>query len=101
MNLSNTPSVPAETRGAFATQPEPDWCVLVLWADDTEKDLKGIWGPYTDLLTAEVALAELQQWPLDGRWDVRRLNKLVAQASANPPNSNQLWAWRNSNTVVA
>lgn len=94
VNLSNTPSI--STVNTLVTQPEPDWCVLVLWADDTEKDLKGIWGPFTDTYHVEQALAELQQWPLDGRWDVRRLNKFVARKAGNPPNTAGLWTWQNA-----
>lgn len=95
MNLSNTPSI-SSTVSTLTTAPEPDWCVLVLWADDTEKDLKGIWGPFTDTYHVEQALSELQQWPLDGRWDVRRLNKFVARKAGNPPNTAGLWTWQNS-----
>ncbi len=61
---------------------EPDWHVLVLWADDSESDLKGIWGPYSTVDLVSAALEELRQWPLDGRWDVRRLNKFVARKAA-------------------
>lgn len=78
---------------------EPDWCVLALWADEAETILKGIWGPYTDVMAAEHALAELQQWPLDGRWDVRRLNKFVARKAGNAPNSTQLWSWGNGDAI--
>jgi hypothetical protein len=85
-----------QTLSAATPQPEPDWCVLVLWGDEAETVLKGIWGPYTDFGHAETALAELQQWPLDGRWDVRRLNKLVARAAGNPPNTTATWTWRNA-----
>lgn len=95
MNLPSTSSYTA-TQHAHT---EPNWCVLVLWADDTEHDLKGVWGPYTDYNHAEAALEELRQWPLDGRWDVRRLNKLVAHAAGNPPNSTQIWSWGNPGTI--
>jgi hypothetical protein len=97
VNLTNTPSV--STTGTYATQPEPNWCVLALWADDEETSLKGIWGPYTDFDLAEQALAELQQWPLDGRWDIRRLNKFVARKAGNPPNSTAIWSWQGTDAI--
>lgn len=65
-----------------ATPVDADWHVLVLYADDTEKDLKGIWGPYSSIEIATLALEELRMWPIDGRWDCRRLNKFVALKAA-------------------
>jgi hypothetical protein len=73
--------------------PGVDWQVLVLFADDTERDIKGIWGPYTSMAVATDALAELKQWPLDGYWDVRRLNKFVARKSGNEPDQLVRWTW--------
>lgn len=96
MNLTNAS---ISTASALSAEPEPDWCVLALWADEQETQLKGIWGPYTDVLLAEQALAELQQWPLDGRWDVRRLNKFVARKAGNPPNSTQIWSWSGTDPI--
>lgn len=78
----------------------PDWCVLALFADDTEKDLKGIWGPYTSFDTATTALDELRQWPIDGRWDIRRLNKFVAAKAGNTPDSLARWTWQNPSAVM-
>jgi hypothetical protein len=75
-----------------------DCHVLVLFADDTEKDIKGIWGPYTSFDIACSALDELRQWPLDGHWDVRRLNKFVAAKSGNQPNGLTRWTWQSANT---
>lgn len=77
-STSTTPSV------------DPEWHVLILFADDTERDVKGIWGPYSTLPIAESALEELRQWPLDGFWDVRRLNKFIAL-------KNSQWTWRTEN----
>lgn len=77
-----------------ANQSIPDWHVLVLFSDDTEKDIKGIWGPYTSAAIAMSALEELQQWPLDGYWDMRRLNKFVAQKSGNAPDQLVRWTWQ-------
>lgn len=94
MNLSNHPSLVTTTTSTGPHQVEPDWCVLVLYADDTEKDIKGIWGPYTAFGGAEEALDELRQWPLDGRWDVRRLNKFIARKAGNPPNTTAPWTWQ-------
>lgn len=71
-----------------------DWHVLVLFTDDTETDIKGIWGPYTSHVIAHSALDELRQWPLDGIWDVRRLNKFVAAKAGNAPNSLSQWTWQ-------
>lgn len=75
------------------TPTEPDWHVLVLFVDDTETETKGIWGPYTTPMIAQEALTELQQWPLDGYWDVRRLNKFVAAKSGTPADSLMKWTW--------
>lgn len=83
---SSTSTVPAT--------PELDWHVLVLYADDTERDVKGIWGPYTCIDVATEALNELRKWPLDGRWDLRRLNKFVARKSGNQPNGLTQWTWQ-------
>jgi hypothetical protein len=74
--------------------PLADWHVLVLWADDTESTLKGLWGPYTNIDVAEIALAELRQWPLDGRWDLRRLNKFVALKAAAGEISVPRFSWQ-------
>lgn len=63
---------------------DPDWHVLVLFADDTEANIKGLWGPYSAFDIAMSAMDELRQWPLDGCWDVRRLNKFVALKSGAP-----------------
>lgn len=97
MNLTNAST--HTTLNSPADLPEPDWCVLALWADEEETILKGIWGPYTDSFHAEQALAELQLWPLDGRWDVRRLNKFVARKAGNPANSTQIWSWGNPDAI--
>lgn len=60
-----------------------DWQVLVLIdMESTVESIKGIWGPYSSMDLATTALEELRQWPLDGRWDVRRLNKFVARKAA-------------------
>lgn len=83
-------NVPAHTTHATA-----DWHVLVLYADDTERDIKGIWGPYTTVDIATDALDELRQWPLDGFWDMRRLNKFVAAKAGNAPNQLRQWTWNN------
>lgn len=73
---------------------DPDWQVLVLFTDDTEKDVKGIWGPFTTVDNATHALDELRQWPLDGFWDIRRLNKFVAAKAGNEPNQALPWTWQ-------
>lgn len=99
VNLSNYPDLSTTTAGPSYQQTEPDWCVLVLYADETESNIKGIWGPYTDTHHVEQALAELQQWPLDGRWDVRRLNKFVARKAGNPPNSTAMWSWGGTDAI--
>jgi hypothetical protein len=93
VNLSNAANS-VTTRSAASPELEPDWCVLVLYADDTERDIKGIWGPYTSFATCEEALSELRQWPLDGRWDVRRLNKFVARKAGNAPDQLVRWTWQ-------
>lgn len=87
------------TTTVNANPPDPDWCVLALWADEEETVLKGIWGPYTDTFHAEQALAELQLWPLDGRWDVRRLNKFVARKAGNTPNTTAIWSWSGTDAI--
>lgn len=74
---------------------QADWHVLVLWADDTEAVLKGLWGPYTSVDVAGIALEELRQWPLDGRWDIRRMNKFVAlKASTGDINNVPRFTWQ-------
>lgn len=78
---------PAPNTTSTAVHTGNDWCVLVLWADDSESDLRGLWGPFTNFDIAGAALEELRQWPLDGRWDVRRLNKFVAQKSGTQPDT--------------
>lgn len=70
-----------------------DWHVLVLWADESENDLRGVWGPYSSVDLASIALEELRQWPLDGRWDVRRLNKFVARKAATKDQFTQ-FSWQ-------
>lgn len=60
-----------------------DWHVLILH-DGTEKDIKGIWGPYSSQGIANAALDELKQWPLDGVWVLRRLNKFLALKADRP-----------------
>lgn len=85
------------THPAFSSgeQPEPDWHVLVLFdMDSTIEAVKGIWGPYTSADIATQALEELRQWPLDGRWDMRRLNKFVARKSGNAPDQLVRWTWQ-------
>lgn len=74
--------------------PAFDWHVLVLFEDDSDKTIKGIWGPYTSADIASSALDELRQWPLDGRWDMRRLNKFVAAKSGNEPDQLVRWTWQ-------
>ncbi len=74
---------------------EPDWQVLVLLDEEAAiEKIKGIWGPYSSVETASSALDELRQWPLDGRWDVRRLNKFVARKSGNGPDQLVRWSWQ-------
>lgn len=87
------PTISTSTSRAVAGA-EPDWQVLVLFTDDSEKDIRGIWGPYTSADTAIQALDELKQWPLDGYWDIRRLNKFVARASGNIPDQLTRWSWK-------
>jgi hypothetical protein len=82
------------STSTYPAQVEPDWQVLVLFADETDKDIKGIWGPYTNVDMAAAALDELRQWPLDGRWDMRRLNKFVARKAGNEPNQLMRWSWQ-------
>lgn len=79
----NYPRTATQTTTATAPAVE-EWHVLVLFADDSERDIKGIWGPYSSFDIAHLALEELRQWPLDGFWDVRRLNKFVARKAENP-----------------
>lgn len=81
------------TTGLSATV-EPDWHVLVLFTDDTERDIKGLWGPYSNITVAQSALEELRQWPLDGFWDVRRLNKFIALKAGTGQ-----WTWQTTNTT--
>lgn len=76
INTVSAQTIPADRR------PEADWHALVLWGDDTDSDLKGLWGPYESVDAATAALEELRMWPLDGRWDLRRLNKFVALKAA-------------------
>lgn len=78
-HVPSTLSQAATTR----TPAAEEWHVLVLFADDTEKDIRGLWGPYSSMDIATAALEELRQWPLDGYWDVRRLNKFVALKAAS------------------
>lgn len=87
----------ATTQSVSGTRyaPEPDWQVLVLFEDAAETNVKGIWGPYTSVDIAASALDELRQWPLDGVWDMRRLNKFVARKAGNGPDGLALWSWTN------
>ncbi len=57
-----------------------DWHVLVLH-DGVEKDILGIWGPYTSESNAELALEELKKWPLDGSWSVFELKQFRSSLS--------------------
>lgn len=79
---------------AYQQQSDSDWHVLVLFEDTSETDIKGIWGPYTSERIAHLALDELRQWPLDGVWDVRRLNKFVAAKAGNPADGLMRWSWQ-------
>lgn len=89
---------PSPNYAAIDNTPDadPDWHVLVLFHDNTEAEIKGIWGPYTSPAIANSALDELRQWPLDGFWDVRRLNKFVAVKSGTPANALMKWTWQQS-----
>lgn len=83
--IGDVTTYPSPTAHLFAnTAPDlnADWHVLVLWGDESETDLRGVWGPYSTVDLASAALEELRQWPLDGRWDIRRLNKFVARKAA-------------------
>lgn len=82
------------SSGSHIASTTPEWHVLALFTDDTLSDLKGVWGPYTNFNIACAALDELRQWPLDGFWDVRRLNKFVAAKAGNTPNSLSPWTWQ-------
>jgi hypothetical protein len=78
------PSTASQTQTTTSQRPGvEEWHVLVLFADDSERDIKGLWGPYSSMDVATAALDELRQWPLEGYWDVRRLNKFVALKAAN------------------
>lgn len=69
------------TNNIIANKQEPpDWHVLVLH-DGTEADIKGIWGPYPNATDAGLALAELQDWPIDGVWTTVHLKKFVVPPS--------------------
>lgn len=94
MSYATYPSMTTASTLSRSEKPEPDWHVLVLYADESETDLKGIWGPYTSVDVATDALDELRQWPLDGRWDMRRLNKFVARKSGNEPDQLVRWSWQ-------
>jgi hypothetical protein len=80
------------------TKAESDWHVLVLFADDTEATIKGLWGPYTSFDIATSAMDELRQWPLDGYWDIRRLNKFLAAKSGvqTPDTLSRAFTWTTS-----
>jgi hypothetical protein len=91
--VTNWNATPNQHNTMTVPTPEPDWQVLVLFADDSEKDVKGIWGPYTSADAATTALEELRQWPLDGYWDLRRLNKFVARKAGNAPDQLARWTW--------
>lgn len=101
VSLYRSPRLSSDQTTANQRSTDADWQVLVLFADDTEKDIKGIWGPYTCIDAAEAALIELRQWPLDGFWDVRRLNKFVAAKAGNAPDSTQIWHWQTGHPVNA
>ncbi len=86
---------PAHTSTASSMAVEPDWQVLVVLDEESAiEKIKGIWGPYTSVEVASAALDELRQWPLDGRWDVRRLNKFVARKSGSEPDQLVRWSWQ-------
>lgn len=95
MTTFSNSATQSTTASGARYAPEPDWQVLVLFEDAAETSIKGIWGPYTSVDIAASALDELRQWPLDGVWDMRRLNKFVARKSGNEPNGLALWSWSN------
>lgn len=81
---------------------QPDWHVLVLFADDTDDTLKGLWGPYSTLDNAMLAMEELRNWPIDGRWDIRRLNKFVAlKLASGTDNPGRFFTWQTPTTSNA
>lgn len=92
--MNSYPTLRSSAISAGRVSPEPDWQVLVLFADDSANDVKGIWGPYTSVDMATSALDELRQWPLDGYWDMRRLNKFVARKAGNEPDQLLRWTWQ-------
>lgn len=93
--VTTFPASTTQSVSGTRQPPEPDWQVLVLFEDDHDSVIKGIWGPYTSVDIAASALDELRQWPLDGVWDMRRLNKFVARKSGNEPDSLTRWTWSN------
>lgn len=66
----------------------PDWHVLVLH-DGQEKDILGIWGPYTSDVDARTALQELQNWPIDGTWSIFACKHFTPPTSTPAPT--QYW----------
>lgn len=90
------PHITTGTASALTpqTSAQADWHALVLWGDESESDLRGLWGPYPNVDVAGAALEELRQWPLDGRWDVRRLNKFVALKAAAGEISIPRFSWQ-------
>ncbi len=54
--------------------------VLVLF-DHEEGDLLGIWGPYATETDATAAREELNDWPLDGRWEIVALKRYPTTTS--------------------
>lgn len=78
--MTSFPLPQSQTLSGLSPKPQtnPDWHVLVLFSDDTESTVKGFWGPYSTFDIAVSAMEELRQWPIDGYWDIRRLNRFVA-----------------------
>lgn len=55
------------------TSPTPASGFVLVLLDGTEKDILGIWGPYASEAAAQLALKELNLWPIDGIWDLHPL----------------------------
>lgn len=97
-DVTSYPLPHTSTAATTPGQNTADWYVLVLFADDSETNVKGLWGPYSTFDIACAAMGELREWPIDGYWDIRRLNKFVAlKTGTTPPESQpRAFTWQSN-----
>jgi hypothetical protein len=76
-----------------ANHPTPDWHILILH-DQNEKDILGVWGPYTSSEHAALVLEELRSWPLDGIWTMFRPRWFHPQDNTTTKTSTDYFTWQ-------